>query len=88
MAGLIIMPSEEAWRLLLQLPADAGGIEFCWYLLPSGNLEARYGPDFDYNRLAFVAPKGAPRNGGYEFEHRADGWHFLRLNEHILLERH
>ena len=89
LAGLIVMPKEEAWKLLAQIPVDARGNAFCWYQLRSGNLEARYGYDqYGYARGVFLLPKGAPNNGGYEFERREDGWHFVRLNEHILLERH
>ena len=88
-AGLIVMPQERADEFLSQLPVDARNIEFCWYQLRSGNLEARYGVDaFGYARMAFVTPKGAPRNGGYEFEYRAGSWRFLRLNERLYMERH
>jgi hypothetical protein len=88
-AGLIVMPKERADEFLSQLPVDARNIEFCWYQLRSGNLEARYGIDgFGYNRMTFIPAAGAPRNGGYEFEYRTGGWRFLRLNERLYMERH
>ena len=80
--GLISMASQEAAPLLSQLPADARHINFCWYLLPSGNLEARYG----YARTAFVSAANAPRAGAYVFERRDNHWQFVTVREIQLLE--